>query len=69
MARSDARLTGDQEVMGLIPARSGNIFLMEIEHEIFSMGILSFLLIQEEQMSVSGQRRCTSTGLRRLSLP
>ena len=25
MAQSDARPTGDQEVVGLIPARSGNI--------------------------------------------
>ena len=32
---------------------------MEIDHEIFSMGILSLLLIQEGQLSISGERMCT----------
>ena len=32
---------------------------VEIDHEIFSMVILSFLLIQEGQLSVSGERMCT----------
>ena len=32
---------------------------MEIDHKIFSMVILSFLLIQEGQLSVSGKRMCT----------
>ena len=35
---------------------------MVIDHEIFSMVILSRLLIQEGQLSVSGERMCTSTG-------
>ena len=35
---------------------------VEIDHEIFSMVILSLLLIQEGQLSVSGERICTSTG-------
>ena len=30
--------------------------LMEFDHEIYSMVILSFLLIQEGQLSVSGER-------------
>ena len=32
---------------------------VEIDHEIFSMVILSLLLIQEGQLSVSGERMCT----------
>ena len=58
-------LTGDQEVEGLIPARSGNVFL-EIDHEIVSVVIFSLPQIQEEQLSVSGNRMCTSTGLNNL---
>ena len=34
----------------------------EIDHEIFSMVILSLPLIQEGQLSVSGKRMCASTG-------
>ena len=32
---------------------------VEIDHEIFSTVILSLLLIQEGQLSVSGERMCT----------
>ena len=32
---------------------------MEIDHEIFSTVILSLPLIQEGQLSVSGERMCT----------
>ena len=32
---------------------------MEIDHEIFSTAILSLPLIQEGQLSVSGERMCT----------
>ena len=32
---------------------------VEIDHEIFSVVILSLLLIQEGQLSVSGERMCT----------
>ena len=35
---------------------------VEIDHEIFPSVILSLLLTQEEQLSVSGERMCTSTG-------
>ena len=35
---------------------------VEIDDEIFSTVILSLLLIQEGQLSVSGKRMCTSTG-------
>ena len=34
--------------------------LMEIDREIFSMVILSLPLIQEGQLSVSGERMCTT---------
>ena len=50
--------TGDQEVAGSTPAMVGNISV-EIDHEIFSTVILSLLLIQEGQLSVSGERMCT----------
>ena len=53
------RPTGDQEVAGSTPAEVGNILFVEIDHEIFSMVILSLPLIQEGQLSVSGERMCT----------
>ena len=40
---------GDQEVAGFTPAKVGNILFVEIDHEIFSMVILSLPLIQEGQ--------------------
>ena len=58
MAQLDARPTGDQEVAGSNPAEVGNI-LSKIDHEIFSTVILSLPLIQEGQLSVSGERMCT----------
>ena len=39
--------------------RVGNILLWTFDHEIFSMVILSLLLIQDRQLSVSGERMCT----------
>ena len=53
------RPTGDQEVARSTPAEVGNILFMEIDHEIFSTIILSLPLIQEGQLSVSGERMCT----------
>ena len=58
MAQLDAHQTGDQEVVGLIPAEVGNI-LSKVDHEILSTVILSLPLIQEGQLSVSGERMCT----------
>ena len=52
--------TSDQESQ--VQSQLGLATFMEINHEIFSMIILSLLLIQERQLSFSGQRRCTSTG-------
>ena len=61
VAQSDVRTSSDQEVAGSIPTGFGNIFSW-IDHEIFSAVILPFPLIQEVQLSVSGERMCTSTG-------
>ena len=41
------------------PPRSATFFSVEIDHEIFPMVILSLPLIQEGQVSVSGERMCT----------
>ena len=58
MARLDACVTVDQEVAGSNPNRLTTFFRGD-DHEIFSMVILSLLLIQEGQLSVSGERMCT----------
>ena len=44
---------------GFNPRRGQQHSFVEIDHEIFSMVILSLLLIQEGQLSVSGKRMCT----------
>ena len=54
----DTCLTGDQEVVGFTPAWLATFFV-EIDHEMFRTVILSLLLIQEEQLSVSVERICT----------
>ena len=41
------------------PGGHGFNSFVEIDHEIFSTVILSFPLIQEGQLSVSGERMCT----------
>ena len=56
MAQLDARPTGDQEVVGSTPPRPATFFR---DHEIFSTVILSLPLIQEGQLSVSGEKLCT----------
>ena len=53
MAQLDARPTDDKAVAGSTPTG------LEFDHEIFSTIILSFPLIQEGQLSVSGKRMCT----------
>ena len=50
VAQLDARPTGDQEIAGFLPIGSATF-----HHEIFSTVILSFPLIQEGQLSVSGE--------------
>ena len=53
------RLTGDQEVAGSTPAEVGNILSWRLIIKIFSTVILSLPLIQEGQLSISGERMCT----------
>ena len=59
MTQLDARPTGGEEVAGSTPAEVGKILFVDIDHEIFSMVILSLPRIQEGQLSVSGERMCT----------
>ena len=58
VAQLDARPTGDQEVAGSTPPGQQHIS-WRFDHEIFSTVILSPPLIQEGQLSVSGERMCT----------
>ena len=44
---------------GFNPSRGRQHSFVEIDHEIFSTVILSLPLIQEGQLSVSGERMCT----------
>ena len=44
---------------GFNPHRGWQHSFVEIDHEIFSTVILSLPLIQEGQLSVSGERMCT----------
>ena len=44
---------------GFNPRRGRQHSFAEIDHEIFSTVILSLPLIQERQLSVSGERMCT----------
>ena len=44
---------------GFNPRRGQQYSFVEIDHEIFSTVILSLPLIQEGQLSVSGERMCT----------
>ena len=44
---------------GFDPRQGWQHSFMEIDHEIFSMAILSIPLIQEGQLSVSAKRMCT----------
>ena len=60
MAQLDARPTDDQEVAGSTLAESATTyFFVGIGHEIFSTAILALPLIQQGQLSVSGERMCT----------
>ena len=58
MAQLDARPTGSQEVAGLILAGSATFFRGDFIKKYFQC-ILSLPLIQEGQLSVSGERMCT----------
>ena len=57
VAQLDTRRTGGQEVAGSNPAKVGNILSWRLIMKYFLV-ILSLLLIQEGQLSVSGERMC-----------
>ena len=48
-------MAGDQGVVGLTPTGSATFIRGDWSWNIFSMVVLSILLIQEEQLSVSGK--------------
>ena len=58
MAQLDTHLTDDQEVAGTYPAGWQHSFVA-IDHEIFSLVILSHQMIQEGQLSVSDKTTCS----------
>ena len=58
MAQLDARPTDDQKAAGWTPQGLEYTFV-GIDRAIFSTVILSLPLIQERQLSVSGERMCT----------
>ena len=62
VAQSDAGLTGDQEIVDSISTGSGNILSWRFIMKYFLWSFSPFPLIQEEQLSVSGERMCTGTG-------
>ena len=59
MAQLDAPSDWRQGGRGFNPRRGRQHSFVEIDHEIFSAVILSLPLIQEGQLSVSGERMCT----------
>ena len=61
MTQPDACPSCDQEVAGLITIRWQHSFI-QTDQKIFSLFILSLPLIQDGQLSVSGERMYTNTG-------
>ena len=59
MAQLDAPSDWRPGGHGFNPRRVRQQSFVEIDHEIFSKIILSLLLIQEGQLSVSGEKMCT----------
>ena len=59
VAQLDAPSDWRQGGHGLNPRRGRQHSFVEIDREIFSTVILSLPLIQEGQLSVSGERMCT----------
>ena len=67
MAQLEARPTGDEKAAGSTPhppppphpTPGRQHSFVETDHEIFSTVILFLPLIQEGQLSVSGERMCT----------
>ena len=69
MAQLDALSNWRPGGHGFNPRRGRQHSFVEIDHEIFSTIILSLPLIQEGQLSVSGERNCAQYWFRGLSLP
>ena len=59
VAQLDAPSDWRPEGRGFNPSRGRQHSFVEIDREIFSTVILSLPLIQEGQLSVSGERMCT----------
>ena len=59
VAQLDAPSDWRPEGHGFNPHQGRQHSFVEIDHEIFSLVILSLPLIQEGQLSVSGERMCT----------
>ena len=59
VAQLDASSDWRPEGREFNPRRGRQHSFVEIDHEIFSMVILSLPLIQDGQLSVSGERMCT----------
>ena len=59
VAQLDAPSDWRPEGRGFDPRRGRQHSFVEIDHEKFSTVILSLPLIQEEQLSVYGQKKCT----------
>ena len=59
MAQLDAPSDWRPGGRGFIPRQGWQHSFVKIDREIFSMVILSLSLIQEGQLSVSGERMCT----------
>ena len=59
MAQLDALSDWRPGGRGFNPRRGWQHSFVEVDHEIFSTVILSLPLIQEGQLSVSGERMCT----------
>ena len=59
VAQLDAPSDWRPEGRGFNPRRGRQHSFVEIDHEIFSTVVLSLPLIQEGQLSVSGERMCT----------
>ena len=60
MPASVAQLDAGPGGRGFDPHRGRQHSFVEIDHEIFSTVILCLPLIQEGQLSVSGERMCTT---------
>ena len=59
MAQLDAPSDWRPGGPGFKPRRDRQHSFMEIDHEVFSVVILSLRLIKEGHLSVSGERMCT----------